>query len=234
MGRKSRGRTNSRGGGCEEPNPGGPYAASMKLLSVAVAHLLVLAMSACSATPAPVVTVTAAPQASATADPNVITPTPSPTPTMTRSERGNAIKKIGDEAVLIDGYGEVAVRFKVTKIQPNFKCTSEFADKSANGQYVGIWMDITTTKAVDMDSDDADVVPYFNPGDWQVIGPDGVTENDSYGNGYSCPRDSDSLPSQLGSNKHVKGVVVVDTKLKSGHLALVQDFLDSGWEWELS
>lgn len=205
----------------------------MKLPSVAVA-LLVLATSACSATPTQVVTVTAAPPASATADPNVITPTPAPTPTTPRSERGNAIKKIGDEAVLLDGYGEVAARFKVTKIQPGFKCNSGYSEKSANGQYVGIWMDITTTKAVDMDTNDADVVPYFNPDAWEVIGPDGVTENDSSGNGFSCPRDSDSLPSQLGGNKHVKGVVVVDTKFKRGHLVMMQDYLDSGWEWELS
>lgn len=197
----------------------------MKLTALAAALLL---LAGCTAAPVQVVTVTAVP-ASETPDPNVITPTPTPRVT---SERGHAVKKVGDQAVLMDGRGEVAARFTVTKIQPGFKCTAGYAEKSANGQYVAIWMDVTTTKAVDFESDDAGVVPYFNTVDWQVIGPDGTTENDSAGNGSSCARDADALPVQLGPSKHVKGVVVVDTKYKHGHLALVQDLAETGWEWD--
>lgn len=197
-----------------------------RFLAFAVSLLL---LAGCSSGPAQVVTVTAAP-ASESPDPNVIT-TPTPTPPVT-SERGHAVKKVGDQAVLLDGHGEVAARFTVTKIQPGFKCTADYAEKPANGQYVGIWMDVTTTKAVDFGSDDAAVVPYFNTVDWQVIGPDGTTENDSQGNALGCARDADALPAQLGPGKHVKGVVVVDTKYKHGHLALVQDFAETGWEWD--
>lgn len=164
-------------------------------------------------------------------DPDTVEPSPTPTAPET-SERGNIPKKVGEEAGLYDGNGELAVRFTVTKIEPGFKCNSGYADPPANGHFVGIWMEIQTTKAVGFDSDDSNVVPYFNPGDWQVIGRDGTTENDSEGNGYACPKDSIDLPSQLGPGKKVKGVVVLDTKYKHGHLALIQDFAETGWEWD--
>jgi hypothetical protein len=147
------------------------------------------------------------------------------------SERGNIVKAIGETAQLVDGNGDLAVTFKVTKIERSFKCNSGYSERSKNGHYVGIWMTIQTTKAVDFDSDDSNVVPYFNPGDWQVVGPDGTTENDSEGNGYSCAKDSQSLPSQLGPGKKVSGVVVLDTTYTKGHLVMIQDFMDSGWEW---
>ncbi len=195
----------------------------------AVAIVAATMLAGCSAPASP------PPSAAPTA---ISTPTASPsepTPTATepaQSERGHTIKKVGEGAKLIDGNGELAVAFTVTKIQRNFKCNSGYSDKAKNGHYVAIWMKIQTTKAVDGDSSDSAVVPYFNPGDWEVIGPDGTTENDSEGNGYSCAKDSISLPSQLGPSKKVSGVVVLDTKFTKGHLALVQDFAETGWEWE--
>lgn len=193
-------------------------------IAVAAVALLVAGCSAPAPTPA------ATPSASPSASPSESS-TPTPTEPA-QSERGHTIKKVGEGAKLIDGNGELAVAFTVTKIQRNFKCNSGYSDKAKNGHYVAIWMKIQTTKAVDGDSSDSAVVPYFNPGDWEVIGPDGTTENDSEGNGYSCAKDSISLPSQLGPSKKVSGVVVLDTKFTKGHLALVQDFAETGWEWE--
>jgi hypothetical protein len=191
-------------------------------------------LTGCSGTATPVITVTAAvPTAtSETPDPNVISPSPSDSASPETNERGNIPKRVGDQALIITADGREAVRFTVTKIQPGFKCNSDYPDKSKNGQYVAIWMDITTTKAVKFDSDNDNDVSYFNTDDWQVIGPDGTTENDSSGNGYSCAKDSEALPTQIEGAKHVKGVVVVDTKYKHGHLALIQDYSDSGWEWD--
>lgn len=199
----------------------------MKLTALAAALVL---LAGCAAAPAQVVTVTAAaPSASESPNPDIITPTPTPRVT---SERGHAVKRVGDQAVLVDGNGEVAARFTVTKIEPGFKCTGEGAERPANGQFVGVWMDVTTTGVVDVDSDDPGVVPYFNTADWQVVGGDGVTENDSVGNGLGCARDRDALPAQLGAGEHVKGVVVLDVAARHGRLVLVQDFAGVGWEWE--
>lgn len=198
------------------------------VLAVSVAVLL----TGCSGpAPAPVITVTvAATSVSETPDENVITPSATPTPDT--NERGNLPKKVGDQAVIVDGNGNEAVRLTVTKIQTHFKCTSSGAEKSKHGQFVAIWMDVQTTKAVDFNSDDSAVVPYFNTDDWQVIGLDGTTENDSDGNSDYCAKDSETLPTQIEGAKHYKGVVVVDTKYKHGHLALIQDYSDSGWEWD--
>lgn len=170
--------------------------------------------------------------ASASSSPSVpAATTPAPSGPAT-SERGNPIKRVGEQAVLLDGRGEVAARFTVTKIEPGFECTGEGAERPANGQFVGVWMDVTTTGVVDVDSDDPGVVPYFNTADWQVVGGDGVTENDSVGNGLGCARDRDALPAQLGAGEHVKGVVVLDVAARHGRLVLVQDFAGVGWEWE--
>lgn len=160
----------------------------------------------------------------------VATPSPSPSPVAT-SERGNPIKQVGEQAVLVDGHGEVAARFTVTRIEAGFRCTGEGAERPANGQFVAVWMDVATTAVVDVDSADPGVVPYFNTADWQVIGPDGVTENDSVGHSIGCARDRDALPAQLGSGEHAKGVVVLDVAARHGRLVLVQDFAGVGWEW---
>lgn len=205
----------------------------VELPAIALVTAGVLVFNGCAAVPAPVATVTSTTTAVASAapsDPDTVEPTPDSTPST--NVRGNIPKLLGEEAQLVDGNGNLAVTFKVTKIEAGFKCNSGYADRSENGHYVAVWMEISTTKAVDFDSSDANVVPYFNPGDWHVIAPDGTTENDSSGNGYSCARDSVSLPSQLGPGKKVKGVVVLDTKYKRGHLALIQDYMDSGWEWK--
>ena len=122
------------------------------------------------------------------------------------------------------------MRFKVTKIQKGFRCTSGFSEKSKNGRYVGVWMEVWTTKAVG--SDDDSQPPYFNTDAWHVVGPDRVEENDSNGNGSTCARERDALPTQIEGAKHVKGVVVLDTKYASGKLRLSQDYMDGGgWQY---
>ncbi|MFT3968740.1 MAG: hypothetical protein QM695_00290 [Micropruina sp.] len=163
------------------------------------------------------------------------TPSATPTPTATEpevSERGHIVKEIGEWAGMRDGNGDVAARFRVTKIDPNFRCTSGYSEKPQNGHYVGVWMEIKTTAAIDFGGGDG-AAPYFNTTDWEATNSAGVTENDAEGNGYSCARESDALPSQLGPRKSAKGVVVLDIKTEKGYLALVQDYMDYGWEWKL-
>lgn len=163
--------------------------------------------------------------ATSSADPSL------PTDTPTLNERGNLHKEIGEEALLYDDFGDLAVKFKVTKIVPGLTCDSEYAEKSKHGWYVGIWMEIQTSDVVDMDAADASI-PYFTTDSWKVIGPDGFTENDTEGNAKLCADDSTTLVTQLEGQQKVRGLVVLDTKYRSGHLVLVQDYLDGGWEWD--
>ncbi len=135
------------------------------------------------------------------------------------------IKKVGDQASVVGDDGVTYVRFRVNRIVKNYKCRGEFAEKSKNGRYVGIWMEFWTDKAVG-----GDEVYSVDPWAWSVVGPDGVTENDSEGNASDCPRDADALPSFIDGAKHVKGVVVVDTKYSTGSLVYVYGDL-AGWKY---
>lgn len=142
----------------------------VELPAIALVTAGVLVFNGCAAVPAPVATVastTTAVASAAPSDPDTVEPTSDSTPST--NERGNIPKLLGEEAQLVDGNGNLAVTFKVTKIEAGFKCNSGYADRSENGHYVAVWMEISTTKAVDFDSSDANVVPYFNPGDWHVI-----------------------------------------------------------------
>ena len=158
-------------------------------------------------------------------------PTPEPTAdSPTPSDSGNITKKVGQWAELQDEAGTTMVRFLVTKITVDYKCPGQYAEKSKHGRYIAVWMDIYTSRDVKLT---ADAVPYFNvwPPDMRIIGADGTEQNDAEGNALSCARDDDRLPGQLQGKRHVKGVVVLDSKYKHGTIALVQDYMDAGWEW---
>ena len=173
--------------------------------------------------------------------PSVPVESSSPTPTSAViTDNGNIAKKIGEIGGLVGGGNEAdpstwAVRFRVTKITPDYKCTGEFARKSENGHFVAIWMEIWTTKSVSINNDSANAVPYFNTTDWVIIGPDGVEENDDYQTdaAMACAKDTDALKVQYQGAHHVKGVVVLDTKYNSGAAVLRQDYAsENGWEYD--
>lgn len=152
-------------------------------------------------------------------------PTETATAAADTNERGNLVKKIGQRAGLLDEEsGKQAVDFRVTKITPRFKCTAEYAQKPANGNFIAIEMDVQTTK-------DADTF-FVDSGTWKVIGPDGTTENSSTGNANGCVPESKALPSTIGPGEHVKGLVILDSQYRSGAVALTQVTMDGGgWEW---
>jgi len=178
-------------------------------------------LTGCTQAAAPVVTVTSV--ATTTVGPDEPVSSPTGTPTPTTDAEGYVLKNVGDMASMIGQDGTTYVRFRVTKIVPGFKCTAEGSDKPENGHYVGIWMEIWTDKAVGGDD-----VGSVDPTDWSVTGPTGITENDSSGNGYSCARDADALQDDISGAKHVRGVVVLDSKYTSGSLVFRAGLEDSG------
>ncbi len=191
-----------------------------------LAVLAAVLIAGCSPAPTPVATITATTTTTATAIADPAEPSPTATPTPTTDPEGRVLKKVGDLAAAVSEDGVTVVKFRVNRIEKNFKCRGEWAEKSKNGHYVGIWMEFWTDKSVG--GDDAYTV---DPWAWSVIGPNGITENDSQGNGSDCPRDSDGLPSFIDGAKHLKGVVVVDTKHSSGSLVYVYGDLP-GWKYE--
>lgn len=161
---------------------------------------------------------------------------PDATPTASAAEtpqaaatnaRGNLVKGLGEEAGVVDfESGELIVSFKVTGIEPNFTCTSEYAEESANGNFIAISLDVTTSAAFGADN-------YFSVSEyaWKVISPEGTTENDSTGNGYMCLNSSEQIPSDFGPGEHAVGKVVLDSQHAAGALVLEQPTMAGGWEW---
>lgn len=196
------------------------------MMRVTPAVALLVLLAGCAATPAPVATVTATTTTTATAIADPAEPSPTATPTPTTDPEGRVLKKVGDLASVVGEDGVTYVKFRVNRIEKNFKCKGEWAEKSKNGHYVGIWMEFWTDKAVGGD----DVYAVFTD-EWQVVGSDGVTENDSSGNGSECGTESQSLPQLIEGAKHVKGVVVVDTKYDSGSLVFTWGDL-AGWKYD--
>lgn len=170
------------------------------------------------------------PAATLSSTPVIGSPAPSPTPTPTSAatnDRGAIVKKVGEMAGMTTADGEWTAQFKVTKIETDFKCTAKYASKPKNGQFIAIHMDIQTTKALGGENGGK-----FWTDDWKVIGPDGTTENDSRGNSYGCVDRAEEVPAMIGPGEHVKGLVVVDTKYKSGSLFFTQiSLVEGGWEW---
>lgn len=115
----------------------------------AMAALLLLA-GCSSAAPAPTATVVVTQTATVG---GTIEPSETPTPTPTVNAEGFLPKRVGEIAGMGGDSGSMQIRFKVTKIVPNFKCTSGYSEKAENGRYLGIWMEVWTTKQVGGDPD---------------------------------------------------------------------------------
>jgi hypothetical protein len=168
--------------------------------------------------------------------------TPSPEPTTEepaeqskygpteRNQRGNLVKALGQLA----GVGSetdpdvITAEFTVTAIEPNFPCTSEFAEPPMYGQYIAITMDVQTTAALADQS-----WPEFNVSayDFKVISPDGTRENDSTGNAFMCLNEAERLPGEIGPGEHVTGQVVLDSAHTSGSIVFAPPAVQGGWEW---
>lgn len=143
---------------------------------------------------------------------------------------GYIVKSIGQEgAVTNEDTGDWIMRFRVTAITVDPKCTSGFDEAPANGHYIAISMEFWTTAEVGA-SDSVIVDPHH----WEIVGPDGVTENDSEGSGYSCFPESETLPYSIDGAKHVKGYVVLDSKYTSGKLRFSTADGSAGWQYQLS
>lgn len=200
-----------------------------------LALALVMSLTACGA-PSATSSGSATPTVSEVAITATAAPTSTPTPTAKPkatspwNARGNVVKGIGEPGTLVSRDKKtVLLEFTVTAIEPNFQCTNQYAQPSQNGNFIAISLEIETKP--ELGEKRFDVGPHL----WKVIGPDGVTENDSMGSGAMCLNASERIPSGIGSGERLVGQVVLDSKHTSGVVVLAADPGSAyGWEWSFA
>lgn len=151
-----------------------------------------------------------------------------------KSDRGNIVKQIGEvAAVAPDGEaGEPLVEFVVTDIETDAECSSEYAQEPANGNYIVISMEVTTSPKL---ADEEFLTSWgISEHEFQVFGEDGKRENDSVGNAFMCLSDNERLPYDIGPGQTVEGKLALDSAHDTGVVAYVPALLQAGWEWELA
>jgi hypothetical protein len=169
----------------------------------------------------------------ATPDPELEDPAEPDTPEPPTSRRGNLIKELGETAGVYDldeGPDSVWLEFKITDIETNGECTSDYADPPQNGHFLIVSITASTGSKLSDELYGSEVS--FDSYDFSVIGPDGVTENDVDGNAYMCLAERDLIPS-LGPGENATGKIVLDIASESGTLVFKPWFMyEGGWEWE--
>jgi hypothetical protein len=146
-----------------------------------------------------------------------------------KSDRGNVIKQLGEEAygTLLDT-DERVFTFAIDAIRVDQPCNSGFADEPANGHFIGIDVRAATTPNLP-----ADWFIQVSADNFQVIGPDGLTVTDVWGTAYSCLDTANSFTTdQLGPAQQYAGTVVIDSPVTSGTLVYKVPGEPTGWEWQ--
>ncbi|GLY67986.1 hypothetical protein [Amycolatopsis taiwanensis] len=144
--------------------------------------------------------------------------------------------KVGEQVVYSNPGSRGEVAFTVTKITLDGKCTEQFASGPENGHY--IFVDLTVETSPDIGPGYG--TELFNPLNFSLMGPDGVTQtgNALMSNQTSgCLSRGRALPVVLGAGQKYQGTVVLDARTTSGALTLAP--LGGGlrnadsWKWRL-
>lgn len=163
----------------------------------------------------------------------------SPTPTRSSpptSDRGLIVKTLGEDSGYgypdPDRAGEFSLKFILDAIEVDPGCTSPDARVPSLGHFIVLSLRFST--APDMDAGVA--TPYFfDPGDWHVIGPDGVRENENDTvEAFTCLNDSELIPREpIGPGTQLVGKIVLDASATSGLITYTPPAISNagGWEW---
>jgi len=136
------------------------------------------------------------------------------------------VKQFGELAGTVDAGGNQTSSFTVDSIAVDPPCTG-YAQPAENGHLLVLSMRVTTA---DLSSLGGTLLILAE--DWQVIGPDGITEaNLSTSAAYSCLADSERLPESMGPGQQFVGKLVLDSRSTSGSAIFAPPYVDGGWEW---
>ena len=199
-----------------------------KSRTVITAVMPAILLAACGS---PIVGQAGTPHAASVAPPPTITATSTTKKiTSSLSPRGLIPKTLGQVAAIGDDPTNPDLSFTVDAITTDGGCTSQFAEKSENGNFIVLSMTVKTSVTMDKT-----LFFMVNAHDFATVGPDGVTEtNVATAGAYSCLTDREQFPSQpLGAGSQYVGKVVLDSRNAHGILEYRPPMLvgNSGWEW---
>lgn len=160
-------------------------------------------------------------------------PTTPAEPTPERSERGNLVKKINEEAGIYanDTGDDLAVEFYVTAITPNYACPTPGAGPPVNGQFIQVSIKVKTL--TDLSAFNGGMFA-INPNEWSVVGLDGALQDNPVSvESYSCGDQGGQLANGVGPNLTYATSYILDTSQAHGYVVLHHYVLKTGgWEWK--
>lgn len=148
-------------------------------------------------------------------------------PTSGLNERGNLVKKLGEEA----GYGSTDpndpgnVTFTIDKVEVDPPC-DEFGEAPEAGHTLLLHLRVATGS----DPQVATMLPaLFYPGAFSALTNDGVTKPAELG---MCTGFDDQMPMQYGTAQKYTGTIELVVPEASGTLIMNAAGMSQGWEWE--
>lgn len=211
----------------------------MKKLAPIAGLALVLALTGCQApaTPTPTPTSTATPTESKSLAPAVAEESPLSVPSATpqTNDRGQVIKKIGEEARLVGNEdGETNFRMKVTGFD-FVECDGVYA-QDMTGHMLAVSVEMETSKDFIGTSSFNNVMDVMLPEAYSWLGyePDGTKMSDLAGGGVvsNCFDDGRlTFPDYLGRGEKAKGQILLNVTTKSGEVVFDPEG-NGGWVWE--
>jgi hypothetical protein len=206
-----------------------------RFASVVLGAVTVAVLSGCGAGAATTTPPAATKAAASQPAPAVTTPAPAPAPAAPAlSVRGNHVKTVGQSAGIADPLnGNVAVKFTVTKIIVDPKCTSDYPQPAENGHFI----EIQETAQV---APGAKSVPFLMAGfapdyGWTLVTPDGNTSGAATASAaaLSCLPQKDLIENTIQPGDKSTGAFVIDVPSTKGTLVFHVIGMDDGWEYQI-
>jgi hypothetical protein len=206
----------------------------MKKLASIAGLALVLALTGCQAPAETTSTTTPSDTPSATPAAAEESPLPVPSATRNENERGQLVKKVGEQASTMNEAGEIDFKMKVTGFD-FIECDGIHAQEM-DGYVLAVSVEMETTKDFVGNSSFNDAMGVLLPGaySWTGYEPDGTKMSDLNGGDgiINCFDDGRKLfPEYVGKGEKAKGQVLLNVTTKSGEVAF-DPFGIGGWVWE--
>lgn len=144
-----------------------------------------------------------------------------------RSERGNIIKAIGQQAGVTGQCAQDCVNFTVTDIATAPACDNPL--EPIDGRLLSVTLDITTQPDAPKD----DMTGMFQTFNWAVVDGAGTTHSNGSGELMSpCLDDANAIGAYLSPGSHYTGTLLFDVPADSKILVLDM-FGQASWEWNI-